>query len=219
MLIKIASLIGPVPCEGRLNFESHQMIGLNAHIERFEVVQCTHKQARAYQHQDAQPNLDSDRDTAEAKRTGACSHRLLLQRRSQVWTPELQRRSQAEGQADQERQRKIEKQDSQIGARGKRQVAGRFAEDHVDQPRRDRKSTRLNSSHSQISYAVFCLKKKKISKQTSDNSLRNASRVQPRIVDRLTLYPGYLERGKQYGDTSKHALFLLCHLFMSPVLL
>src|SRR2546427_4891609 len=28
-------------------------------------------------------------------------------------------------------------------------------------PSRDRKSTRLNSSHSQISYAVFCLKKKK----------------------------------------------------------
>src|SRR2546427_9402966 len=28
-------------------------------------------------------------------------------------------------------------------------------------PDRDRKSTRLNSSHSQISYAVFCLKKKK----------------------------------------------------------
>src|SRR2546427_3619529 len=29
-------------------------------------------------------------------------------------------------------------------------------------PARDRKSTRLNSSHSQISYAVFCLKKKKL---------------------------------------------------------
>src|SRR2546430_8400901 len=28
-------------------------------------------------------------------------------------------------------------------------------------PHSDRKSTRLNSSHSQISYAVFCLKKKK----------------------------------------------------------
>src|SRR5205085_7546004 len=28
-------------------------------------------------------------------------------------------------------------------------------------PPADRKSTRLNSSHSQISYAVFCLKKKK----------------------------------------------------------
>src|SRR2546430_14359246 len=33
-------------------------------------------------------------------------------------------------------------------------------------PRKDRKSTRLNSSHSQISYAVFCLKKKK--KRNSD---------------------------------------------------
>src|SRR5688572_32458630 len=30
----------------------------------------------------------------------------------------------------------------------------------------DRKSTRLNSSHSQISYAVFCLKKKKKKKHT-----------------------------------------------------
>src|SRR2546427_3459258 len=32
----------------------------------------------------------------------------------------------------------------------------------IEGKRRDRKSTRLNSSHSQISYAVFCLKKKKI---------------------------------------------------------
>src|SRR3712207_8975186 len=31
----------------------------------------------------------------------------------------------------------------------------------VGQPRLDRKSTRLNSSHANISYAVFCLKKKK----------------------------------------------------------
>src|SRR2546430_13137576 len=35
-----------------------------------------------------------------------------------------------------------------ISTRGKLQIAG------------DRKSTRLNSSHSQISYAVFCLQKK-----------------------------------------------------------
>src|SRR5688572_32151193 len=50
-------------------------------------------------------------------------------------------------------------------------VAGYLVYDRVQQvgPRitirfkdgRDRKSTRLNSSHSQISYAVFCLKKKK----------------------------------------------------------
>src|SRR2546430_7471957 len=36
----------------------------------------------------------------------------------------------------------------------------------------DRKSTRLNSSHSQISYAVFCLKKKKsVYTRTSGSSL------------------------------------------------
>src|SRR5438270_10621140 len=34
--------------------------------------------------------------------------------------------------------------------------------DQADLRQADRKSTRLNSSHSQISYAVFCLKKKKI---------------------------------------------------------
>src|SRR5690606_41078754 len=32
----------------------------------------------------------------------------------------------------------------------------------VDQVERDRKSTRLNSSHVKISYAVFCLKKKNV---------------------------------------------------------
>src|SRR2546427_12015695 len=36
-----------------------------------------------------------------------------------------------------------------------------LAHHHAGQRVGDRKSTRLNSSHSQISYAVFCLKKKK----------------------------------------------------------
>src|SRR2546430_10370065 len=40
-------------------------------------------------------------------------------------------------------------------------------------PRSDRKSTRLNSSHSQISYAVFCLKKKKRNRCTPSAMLRN----------------------------------------------
>src|SRR2546422_2979044 len=44
-------------------------------------------------------------------------------------------------------------------------VGGGVAAQHVAvrqraRPRRDRKSTRLNSSHGYISYAVFCLKKK-----------------------------------------------------------
>src|SRR2546430_12474649 len=40
-------------------------------------------------------------------------------------------------------------------------IAGRILGDAGMGTRRDRKSTRLNSSHSQISYAVFCLKKKR----------------------------------------------------------
>src|SRR5690606_41718441 len=38
-----------------------------------------------------------------------------------------------------------------------------------NQTARDRKSTRLNSSHVKISYAVFCLKKKKNKKNTRAN--------------------------------------------------
>src|SRR5256886_3210856 len=45
----------------------------------------------------------------------------------------------------------------------------------------DRKSTRLNSSHSQISYAVFCLKKKK-HVHTKNRAPRN--HVAPSPVDR-----------------------------------
>src|SRR3712207_7311724 len=40
--------------------------------------------------------------------------------------------------------------------------------DSKDFGRIDRKSTRLNSSHANISYAVFCLKKKKKSRQYSN---------------------------------------------------
>src|SRR5438270_7570408 len=45
------------------------------------------------------------------------------------------------------------------GARGSAATGARL-EPRLSR-RADRKSTRLNSSHSQISYAVFCLKKKK----------------------------------------------------------
>src|SRR2546422_8619049 len=38
---------------------------------------------------------------------------------------------------------------------------GETADEIADHGREDRKSTRLNSSHGYISYAVFCLKKKK----------------------------------------------------------
>src|SRR2546427_9487159 len=44
----------------------------------------------------------------------------------------------------------------------------------------DRKSTRLNSSHSQISYAVFCLKKKKCNKPSSPTDRSEGSQPPPR---------------------------------------
>src|SRR3712207_7181448 len=40
---------------------------------------------------------------------------------------------------------------------------------------RDRKSTRLNSSHANISYAVFCFKKKKEKKLTDKNDTQDHS--------------------------------------------
>src|SRR5260221_9871883 len=42
-----------------------------------------------------------------------------------------------------------------------RQIQLTFAGSLLRKPQTDRKSTRLNSSHTVISYAVFCLKKKK----------------------------------------------------------
>src|SRR2546430_13496592 len=62
-----------------------------------------------------------------------------------------------------------------LGRRRRGRPAGRAVPPAVPQgPRRrrdlDRKSTRLNSSHSQISYAVFCLKKKK--KTHTDTSVK-----------------------------------------------
>src|SRR5690349_22434340 len=46
--------------------------------------------------------------------------------------------------------------------------------DVVLEPARDRKSTRLNSSHVEISYAVFCLKKKK-TQFTRDSTMRSSA--------------------------------------------
>src|SRR2546430_13671883 len=55
--------------------------------------------------------------------------------------------------------------DITTSGRGSNQTTGQFTVQQIvfgatGAVQRDRKSTRLNSSHSQISYAVFCLKKK-----------------------------------------------------------
>src|SRR5205085_10120335 len=54
----------------------------------------------------------------------------------------------------------------------------------LDAGARDRKSTRLNSSHSQISYAVFCLKKKKefdclITTRNNTHTISSLSKLSP----------------------------------------
>src|SRR5438874_11311950 len=55
---------------------------------------------------------------------------------------------------------------SRIGGRGRRHIARRRDPAARSSPSgvvdEDRKSTRLNSSHVEISYAVFCLEKKKL---------------------------------------------------------
>src|SRR5207253_7558146 len=55
--------------------------------------------------------------------------------------------------------------DAPLVALGRRRLAGRRLAEHLPRKSEDRKSTRLNSSHVAISYAVFCLKKKKKNKQ------------------------------------------------------
>src|SRR3712207_7500651 len=58
------------------------------------------------------------------------------------------------------------------GARAGCRPAQRRVSSHAGQRReRDRKSTRLNSSHANISYAVFCLKKKKKKKTRLDGHI------------------------------------------------
>src|SRR5437868_11546090 len=55
------------------------------------------------------------------------------------------------------------------------QSSGRARSGNAQWPR-DRKSTRLNSSHVSISYAVFCLKKKKKHKSSANSTLYTSPR-------------------------------------------
>src|SRR2546430_12820845 len=68
---------------------------------------------------------------------------------------------------------------------------------------RDRKSTRLNSSHSQISYAVFCLKKKKHTYKTSFTSFRHHTRNKTR--DDLIMCRNIRTFSSRVNTSSTHA--------------
>src|SRR2546422_7574344 len=58
---------------------------------------------------------------------------------------------------------------------GERALFGERLNDLVAKGELDRKSTRLNSSHGYISYAVFCLKKKKKKNHTTDTTDHRAT--------------------------------------------
>src|SRR3712207_7281651 len=69
---------------------------------------------------------------------------------------------------DEQRERAVGRADVQHPVEDQRAEAQRRA---VGQHhRRDRKSTRLNSSHANISYAVFCLKKKRLTPSVAEFS-------------------------------------------------
>src|SRR3712207_8399609 len=66
-------------------------------------------------------------------------------------------------------------------------------------PRTDRKSTRLNSSHANISYAVFCLKKK----ESAGNRLGGAPRPTLRALE-----PARCDQESPELDDPPHTHFL-----------
>src|SRR2546426_3958303 len=70
------------------------------------------------------------------------------------------------------------------GPRGVDASAGPPGAGRRDHQRQDRKSTRLNSSHLVISYAVFCLKKKKQTnhKQSRGLAIKHFSRNEVEMV-------------------------------------
>src|SRR2546430_5446629 len=92
---------------------------------------------------------------------------------------------------------------SQLRFGGREAGIGAYA-DAVAGTYADRKSTRLNSSHSQISYAVFCLKKKK--KDHAPTPFRHAT---PTRINASTTSPlstrGYCRRASIPRSALKYA--------------
>src|SRR2546430_5779471 len=78
----------------------------------------------------------------------------------------------------------------------------------------DRKSTRLNSSHSQISYAVFCLKKKKKNHiiLTSETNSHDEVRLSATLTSTSNSLPAYTCLRIQYSNTHPSTLQFLTQL-------
>src|SRR5690242_21265620 len=82
--------------------------------------------------------------------------------RSREPGPHVRRRAHLERRAHRAQEALADGQaEAGVGEAHPRRARPEAVEEHRHDVRRDRKSTRLNSSHMSISYAVFCLKKKK----------------------------------------------------------
>src|SRR2546421_2179927 len=78
----------------------------------------------------------------------------------------------------------------------------------------DRKSTRLNSSHDQISYAVFCLKKKNITVTPGTDGFVNCMQMDPMIH---AATPAVFDRAAMSYDCEARAVVRLLHLESRPL--
>src|SRR5256885_8424551 len=74
-------------------------------------------------------------------------------------------------------QRPVQLGKAQVVADGKSELELEVGQRHGRGDRKDRKSTRLNSSHLVISYAVFCLKKKSREPLRGTICRRNGARL------------------------------------------
>src|SRR5260221_9849474 len=71
---------------------------------------------------------------------------------------------------------------------------------------RDRKSTRLNSSHTVISYAVFCLKKKKKKNHTHrHNNVDQLDDEGQELVNGVKVRDGHVKREEERIDQLQHS--------------
>src|SRR5207245_8492554 len=77
-------------------------------------------------------------------------------------------------------------------------------------PVRDRKSTRLNSSHGSISYAVFCLKKKKNTIYTGRNGITRQTTTPPWFPTQTETYTSASLRSTQSAAVSSPAKRYTC---------
>src|SRR5438874_7659938 len=114
-----------------------------------QFLECAHEKSRPHQQYQRQRYLRDDQAPAEPTSSFSRCARAMLEGHVGIFSSRTPRWSQPKQYSRQYCHRGCESQDSPIRRKIQRCR------------NKDRKSTRLNSSHVEISYAVFCLKKKK----------------------------------------------------------